>query len=823
MQDSRKTPVEDDWDTSENQSRFALALLEATTDAIVGVTVDQKIFMFNPAAEEIFGYPRHEILGQPLDLLVDPKVRNAHRNFVHQFLASGETARFMANREEIRGQRKSGEVFPAAATIMRLELTEGVFLVATLTDLSRIKETERRWKWVAQLLDCSPDFVAAADANGIPFYHNEGARALLGLDSQDDFSDWRISSAHPEWAARRVLEEGLPAAADYGHWQGETALKHKSGHEIPVSQLIVAKRDDQGEVEGYATFARDLRPFKQITQRLDGLTSALDQSTDLVWIADAEGRLIYANAAMERVSGYCCVSRFGRPAADVFREIGADLDYVNQLAGRCREASPSGGVYSFRCADGRRVHLDETVSVVYDERGQPVFCVSVGRDISERLELQDRLRDLAYHDQLTGLPNRYLFYDHLAHGIERAGRAGTGLAVLFIDLDGFKQINDNHGHTVGDAVLQQVARRLASTVRQPDTLARLGGDEFLLLMEDIPRSERENAELLQGAAERIVRVLEQPIQTEDGLRFQLRASTGISIYPTDATSGEDLVRYADLAMYQAKAESLGGCRFSSPALAARASERLYMEQELREALERRIEDWDVMYQPIVDLSSGDPLYVEALARWNHPREGLIGPDRFIPVAEQTGLIKPLGLRVLVTACRQLAEWRASGLPVERVSVNVSARQLANGAFVDEVQRILAETELPPESLQLEVTETMAAEAYPVDLDALVSLGVRIAIDDFGTGFSTLVSVKELPAEVLKVDRAFVRDLATSEDSAAIVHATLAMAKSFGYEVVAEGIETDAELETLRQWECHFGQGFLFARPVWPTEIPDIFS
>lgn len=821
MQASNTHHSHSDADPAENQSRLALAILESTSDAIVGINTDQEIFLFNPAAERVFGYAQHEVLGQRLDVLIEPEAVETHREHVRRFLESGEYSRFMANRREILGRRRNGETFPASATIMRLELLEGTFLVATLVDLSQTLELERKWYWIAELLDASPDFVAAADAQGIPFYHNRGARDLLGLGSDEEFHHWRIPDSHPEWAAQRVLKEGFPAAAKHGYWEGETALRGKDGTEIPVSQLLVAKHGRTGEVEGFATVARDLRAYKRMVSHLESLSSALAQSADMVWIADTEGRLVYVNPAFEQATGYPAHALCGRPALEVFRESRADPTYVERLNRLFEEAEGFSSVHSFRNAADALIHVDETVSVVHEDGG-PVSCyVGVGRDISERLALQSQLRELAYHDQLTGLPNRYLFYEHLEHALDRAARTGNALAVVFIDLDGFKRVNDNHGHSIGDTVLCEVARRLNAAIRRQDTLARLGGDEFLLLMENLPLDSGTEPGPLVEAVRRIFKALDRPIRTHN-LQFRISASAGISTYPTDGSHRDELIRHADLAMFQAKNNGEIRYRFYAPKLSARASERLYLEQELRLALEHR-DDWDLVYQPIIDLASKRPVYVEALARWNHPRDGLIGPDRFIPVAEETGLIKPLGRRVLATACRQLAEWRAQGVPVERVAVNVSARQLTDGHFVRDVRQILEETGLAGEQLELEITETTAADTYPADLEILAGLGVRIAIDDFGTGFSSLISVKELPAHVLKIDRAFVRDLATSSDSAAIVRASLGLAENFRYEVVAEGIEQDQELNLLRQWTCPLGQGYRFARPLWPAGIAAAFS
>jgi len=429
--------------------------------------------------------------------------------------------------------------------------------------------------------------------------------------------------------------------------------------------------------------------------------------------------------------------------------------------------------------------------------------------VLERSRLQAQLIDHAYHDSLTGLPNRRLARDRIASSIKRAARTRQGLAVLWIDLDRFKQINDQYGHPVGDAVLQQTAQRLTERLRSSDTLARMGGDEFMALIEGT--TSREGAEAL---AEDLLEVLALPMQVDE-LELSITASIGISIYPEDGETGDSLAQHADQAMYAAKFGCCGVLTFS-PEMDREPAERRELEAELAFALEN--EGFTVAYQPLC-LPDGVLKGFEALLRFNSPRLGNVPPCDFIPVCEETQLIVPLGEWVLREVCRQSREWQEAGLPGASIAVNISALQFARDDFADTVAQILAETGHPPAMLVLELTESIVMHDFAESarqMERLKRLGVRIAIDDFGTGYSSLSYLHRLPIDVLKIDRSFIENLNEPEGTGPIVEAVLSMAHTLGLRVVAEGVETAAQLDKLRQGGCDIIQGYFFSRPVPPA-------
>jgi diguanylate cyclase (GGDEF)-like protein/PAS domain S-box-containing protein len=438
------------------------------------------------------------------------------------------------------------------------------------------------------------------------------------------------------------------------------------------------------------------------------------------------------------------------------------------------------------------------------------------RDISERMRLESELTRQAFYDVLTNLPNRALFRDRLAQGLARSRRARTSLAVLLLDLDGFKQVNDSLGHDAGDQLLREVAERFAEVVRPTDTLARLGGDEFTLLVEGAAEDEA----LL--VAQRLLQSLGDPFSVS-GRELRMGSSIGIVVSSGGKAGTEDLIRDADVAMYAAKESGRGRYQLYHPDMALELGEQLGLEQDLRDALKNG--ELSVHYQPEVSLKDEGIVGVEALLRWTSPKRGSVSPAQFIPIAEETGLIFDLGEFVLDEACRQAAQWRADGiLPDDFVVwVNVSGKQLAVGGVNGLVRRALEDSGLPPQQLGLEVTETAIVSGAPGErargeLELLHTLGVRVAIDDFGTGFSALGQLRHFPIDMLKVDRSFVQGLETDARDAAIVANVVSLAHSLGVPAIAEGIETSSQLDSVRAVDCDLAQGFLFARPSAPAEI-----
>jgi diguanylate cyclase (GGDEF)-like protein len=421
---------------------------------------------------------------------------------------------------------------------------------------------------------------------------------------------------------------------------------------------------------------------------------------------------------------------------------------------------------------------------------------------------EQRLAQLAHYDALTGLANRSLFQDRLAQAIARARRSERRIALLFLDLDRFKEINDSLGHEAGDRVLQEAGARLRRNLREGDSVARLGGDEFTVILEDV-----ESTQEVHGVAQKLMHAFAEPMAFE-GRDLFVTLSMGIALYPADGIDADSLLKHADTAMYQAKSEGRDAFQFYAAAMSAAAHERLSLEGSLRQALERG--EFVLHYQPVVRLASGEISSVEALLRWRHPDEGLVPPGRFIAAAEQTGLIVPLGDWVLREACAQAARWQAAGLRPLRVAVNLSARQFRKGRLVEAVREALAAGGLASRWLMLEITETLLMDnprASGATLQQLKETGVHMALDDFGTGYSSLAYLKHFPIDIIKIDRSFVRDIVTDVDDAAIVKATIGLAASLGMLTTAEGVETREQLAFLQEHGCRFGQGFLFSPPV----------
>ncbi|MBV8423648.1 MAG: EAL domain-containing protein, partial [Candidatus Eremiobacteraeota bacterium] len=448
-----------------------------------------------------------------------------------------------------------------------------------------------------------------------------------------------------------------------------------------------------------------------------------------------------------------------------------------------------------------------------DARGRAIRVAGTTADITDRKEAEDRIRHLATHDPLTDLPNRFLFDDRLGQAIARAQRERLRPAVLFIDLDRFKNVNDSLGHIVGDALLREVSARLADVLRFGDSLARLGGDEFLLLIPHVKDS-------TDGAivAERVRRAINRPMELA-GHELHVTCSIGCATYPEDGVDAPTLMRNADTAMYHAKEEGRNNVQFFTPAMTDQARFRLSLESRLRHALTDGLVE--VHYQPQIDLETGTVVGVEALARWRD-EDGWVAPSRFISVAEESGLILELGEYVLVEACRQTRRWHDEGFKLS-IAVNASARQFRDPQFRTRVRNVLDETGLPPSSLELEITESTIMRKASETIDVLTGvkdLGVRFAVDDFGTGYSSLSYLKRFPIDRLKIDQSFVGEAPTDPADAAIVTAMIVMAESLGLDVVAEGVETDAQLDFLRRRGCGEAQGFYFGMPVSAKDFSD---
>ncbi|HEY8905539.1 MAG TPA: EAL domain-containing protein [Rhodoferax sp.] len=524
-------------------------------------------------------------------------------------------------------------------------------------------------------------------------------------------------------------------------------------------------------------------------------------------VVDADHPFTYVNPAFERITGYGAAEAVGRNGRFL---LGGDIEQpeLDGIRLALREGREGRAVLRNYRKDGSLFWTELSVSPVRRNGGPVTHFVSVLTDMTESKNYEAALEYQSNHDQLTGLPNRNLLADRLDQALVRATRDGDEVAVAMVDLDRFKVINEGLGHAVGDALLRQVAARLKGCIRDVDTLARLGGDEFVLIM---PALEATRA--AQLGCGRVQSVLAAPFEAQEQ-RLTLSVSMGVSLFPRDAGDALGLLRQAEAAMYRAKEQGRNGIQFFTAEINQRVNERLTMESQLRRALDNG--EFLLHYQPQVDLVSGSVIAAEALVRWNHPERGLVPPVEFIPLAEETGLIVPLGEWVLVEACRQHRAWLDAGLAAGRIAVNLSPRQFSDASLLPLVRRVLADTGLPATLLDLEVTESMAmqdVESAIEMLNELTRLGVRISLDDFGTGHSSLSYLQRFAVKTLKIDRSFVHDVAVDPHRAAITSTIIVMAHNLGLSVIAEGVETLAELSYLRQHACDEIQGYYFSRPL----------
>ncbi|MFL6624337.1 MAG: EAL domain-containing protein [Sulfurifustis sp.] len=534
---------------------------------------------------------------------------------------------------------------------------------------------------------------------------------------------------------------------------------------------------------------------------------------DGLFLLDKEGIVRVANDTLLSLLGMRRDEFLGRPLPVSLRRLLTRGERAALQAG----TSLHNREIEFARADGVRLVLSLSVSIMPERGAGNAAYVAVVRDITERKRSEERIRILAYYDGLTGLPNRQLFQEHLRTALTDAAQHRRLVALLFLDLDHFKRINDTLGHALGDGLLQAVAGRLVGCVRTArdgdaravdDTVARLGGDEFIVALYDLEK--REDA---VRVAERILAAVSEPLRLERH-EVAVTASLGISIYPLDADDAATLLKHADAAMYQAKESGRNSYLFYDEAISAGAADRPSLQAKLRRAFDQG--QLSLYYQPIVALAEQNVVGVEALLRWDHPEIGNISPARFIPLAEESGLILPIGEWVLRTACAQMRAWEHAGLPPLRVAVNLSARQLRDRDFVATVRNALDRAQFDPRRLDIELTESMIMEDAPhvrPSLDALKAMGVRLSVDDFGTGYSALSYLRSFPIDTLKIDRAFVRDITAAPDEGAIVAAILAMAASLKLSVIAEGVESEAQLAFLRRHGCGLAQGYLLCRPL----------
>jgi diguanylate cyclase (GGDEF)-like protein/PAS domain S-box-containing protein len=653
------------------------------------------------------------------------------------------------------------------------------------------------------LVEHAPVGVFLTDAAGACLYANLRLCELTGVPFEQQLGyGWR-EALHPEDVARvaAAWEAAAEAGARLSHNQ---RFVRPDGSVTWVDMTAVPIRGAGGCATGWAGVCVDVTERRLSENRYRDL---VEHARDAIYAADPAGNLVSVNQAGVDMSGYSREELLGMNFLDLIAP--EDAEVAMESMGRSLSGEDQDRIELRLIAkDGHQVYVDVTGRLV-EEDGRPVRFEGIARDMTEQHALQEQLAHQAFHDPLTGLPNRALLLDRLGHALSAAGRAGTTVAAILLDLDDFKLVNDGLGHEAGDHLLGSIAPRLLKAVRDGDTVARLGGDEFALVIEAL-EDEREVVTI----AERIVFELNAPF-TVGAATQRVTASLGVALaHPGDDPS--TVLRNADTAMYSAKANNRGGFELFDDDMRAHVLRELGIKNALVEALHN--EQLQVYYQPIVSLDDGRVLAAEALVRWCHPEWGWVQPNEFIPIAEASGLVLPLGEFVFAEAARQAAYWQARHpdvLPLG-VFVNVSPRQLATADFAAFVRSTITDLGLDPTRLGLELTERAFAddrdEQTVTNLAALNAMGIRLSLDDFGTGYSALASLKRFPFTAIKIDRYFIRAIRTPTDPAPISSAIVGLGRALGLTVVAEGVETDVQAHYLRRLGCHAAQGYLYARP-----------
>lgn len=797
----------------QSEQRFR-ALFDQAGDSIFIANAEGEYTDANLSACRMLGYTREELIGSRTSDLLPPEDVDRLEEAKAYFLRDVENVQVA----EWRLKRKDG-VYIDTEISARI-LPDGRWM-AIVRDISERKRTQSALEKYAleihDLYDNAPCGYHSVDEKDIFVRINQTALEWLGY-ARDELIGCKTFAELLTPDSQKTYREKLDQFRETGKLRDvELDIVRKDGSVIPVLLNASATLGESGTyVVSHATLL-DITELAEANRKLRQAAAVFEHTSDAIIVADGSGRILAVNKAFTDITGYRADEVIGKNPR-ILKSERQDKEFYRHLWDSLEKDGNWRGEIWDRKKSGEIFPVWENISAVRDNSGNITEYISVFSDITSIKNTEQRLLELAYHDPLTGLANRLLFNDRLGHAIEHAKRNRSRVALLLLDLDRFKLINDTLGHAAGDQLLQLVASRLNASIRAEDTIARLGGDEFAVVVGNLGSTE--DAALL---AEKIVKAVSEPLVVEDQ-SLSISTSIGISIYPDDADDKDSLAKMADIAMYGAKDRGRNSYAFYTPAMTDRAAEVLQIDHGLRKAILHN--ELELYYQPQVHLDSGQIVGVEVLIRWNHPVKGLQSPDRFIPIAEETHLIEAVGEWVIDHVCHQMERWSAAGIPPVRMAINLSPRQLKRPRFVDDIRaRIAACSAVEGYGVDFEVTEA-ALQTDPeivMALRELKAMGFRIAIDDFGTGYSSLNSLKQLPIDILKIDRAFVRGIPKDAGDRAITSAIIAMGHSLGMSIVAEGIETEEQLQFLKSLHCDDAQGYFLYNPVPADECGRFLS
>ncbi len=869
ISERRRIDAEQRW-----QAEFSSGIINSLPGIFYLVDKSGHMRQWNANLETVTGYSADELSGMTAWEILDPSEHQKAREAISTVFDSGEAllkALLPIKDGSLRSYHFQGR---------RIILGGEEFIAGLGIDMTEVQRTEAALDYLSglqrTLVDASRRFIDLGSANlddvitdvlarvgsycevdrSYLFRFRE-ARTLM-----DNTHEWCAPAIQPQIdnlqnipisAVPKVVQTmeqrdimHVPRVADLpSDWDKDRAMFESED----VQSLVVVPIEFSGELHGFVGFdsvrrervwgeeevgllevladllgaviqrehsARALRESEAATAESEAkYRSVVDNIREVVFQADAEGRWTFLNPAWEEITGFRVDESLGQRCLEFVHpqdRAGSEREFRQLMAGR-QSLAQSEARYLSRQGDFRWFEVN--VRPTCDEDGRIVGTAGTLRDITEQREAERKMRYLAHYDSVTGLPNRILALDRLDQWLKASGRADEQVAVLFLDLDHFKKANDTLGHEAGDQLLREAAQRLLADVRDDDTVARFGGDEFLIVAGGL-----EDGAAAQPVAEKLLKSFRDPFQIE-GREFMLTASLGIAIAPDDGTTSQELLRNADIAMYRSKGKGRNTCCYFTPAMNHDVERRQSVEEQLRGALAR--DELPLVYQPIVDLHNGAVVGAEALLRWNNPVLGQVSPDEFIPIAEQSGQIDAIGRQVLEQALERAARWRTQRDPDFWVSVNVSPRQFRDPCLVAGVQEALDSNGLPGRALYVEITESVLLDERGqagVALAELKKLGVGIAMDDFGTGYASLRYLRHFPFDTLKIDRSFVGDITADPEDAELVIASLSLAHSLNLQALAEGVESRAQLDLLRQHGCELAQGYLFARPLSASDLSD---
>jgi diguanylate cyclase (GGDEF)-like protein/PAS domain S-box-containing protein len=809
--------------SSKEGERWLLEVAQNTSDVVTVVEADGTVRYVSPSIERMLGYLPQERMGKScFDLLHPDDLARARSTFAESLRRPSESLTLGVRMRHRYGSWRQVEV--TGTNLLDEQTIRGIVMNwRNVTEHKRteeaLKESEQRFG--SAFRDAAIG-MALVGTDGRFLQVNRSLCKILGYSEQELLGKTFQKITHPEDLESDVEQVRRMLDGEIETYQKEKRYLHKEGQVVWILLSVSLVHDERGEPLYFISQIQDVTERKRAEERLRKAEARyralVERMPAVVYIQEIGGldSAIYMSPQIEALTGYSpeeCQDPDLR-----WRMVHPD-DRERMRSEDERTVEPGEVITT----EYRVVHREGSTvwvrneSVVVEEESGSRYWQGFMLNITERKRAEERLHYQAHHDLLTGLPNRQLFLERLGQALKRTkrrGRAGSKVAVLFVDLDNFKVVNDSLGHEVGDKLLVRVAERLRRCIRPEDTLSRFGGDEFVMLLEDL--SSPTDA---VRVAQRIMQELRSPFVLE-GRELVLRASVGIALGNGRTEGPGELLKEADTAMYRAK-EEVSGYRIFEPRMYEQALRRLKLENDMRRALEAR--EFVVHYQPIVDLRTGGVWGVEALVRWEHPERGLLEPSEFVAVAEETGLIVPLGERVLEEACRQAVRWQRERPKADPlvVCVNLSARQLRHRDLARSVKRVLRSSGLEGSRLCLDITETLyitVLEGNTAALNDLKRMGVRLSIDDFGMGYSSLSYLKRLPADTLKVDRSFVIGLGEDVEDTAIVQMTISLAHTLGMRIVAEGVQSEEQAQQLKEMGCDMGQGFYFAKPLSPESM-----